>query len=52
MLGRETAVIVNQQLTAGKYKTSWNASGLTSGVYFYKLITNVFTETKKMILIK
>lgn len=52
MLGREAEIIVNQQLTPGVYKVNWNASKLTSGVYFYKLITEDYSETRKMILVK
>jgi photosystem II stability/assembly factor-like uncharacterized protein len=51
-LGRETAVLVNEDLGAGSYEADWNAADLPSGVYFYQLSSNEFTETKKMILIK
>lgn len=51
-LGKEIAVLVNKEMQAGKYETGWNASGFSSGVYFYKLETGAFTETKKMILLK
>ncbi len=52
ILGREIAVIVNEMLTAGEYSVAWDASNYASGMYFYKLITDEFTETKKMVLIK
>jgi hypothetical protein len=52
MLGREVETIVNNQLTAGTYKVDWNAAKYSSGVYFYKLITDDFTDTKKMMLVK
>jgi photosystem II stability/assembly factor-like uncharacterized protein len=52
MLGREVETLVNKELNAGTYKADWDASKYPSGVYFYKLATDVFTETKKMILIK
>ncbi|MCC7159284.1 MAG: SBBP repeat-containing protein, partial [Ignavibacteria bacterium] len=52
MLGREVAVLVNEQLKPGTYEADWNASNYPSGVYFYTLRTDGFTETKKMILIK
>ena len=52
VLGREVATLVNQQLTSGKYEVKWDGSNYPSGVYFYKLTTGGFTETKKMVLIK
>ena len=51
-LGRELAVLVNEQLKPGSYEVEWNGSNYPSGVYFYKLIAEEYTETKKMILIK
>ncbi|MBZ0201854.1 MAG: SBBP repeat-containing protein [Ignavibacteria bacterium] len=51
-LGREVAVLVNENLKPGTYEADWNASSFPSGVYFYTLKTDGFTETKKMILIK
>ena len=50
--GKQVAELINTQLTAGSYKYDFNASYLTSGVYFYKLVTENYTETKKMILVK
>ncbi|HMS65297.1 MAG TPA: T9SS type A sorting domain-containing protein [Ignavibacteria bacterium] len=50
--GRETAELVNQNLNIGTYKYNFNAAGLTSGIYFYTLKTNNFSETKRMILLK
>jgi len=50
--GRIAAVLVNQFMNAGNHEVSFNASGLSSGVYFYKLITNNYTETKRMVLTK
>lgn len=52
LLGEEIALLVNQQQPAGTYKVNWNASGLTSGVYIYRLEAKNFTQTKKMILAK
>ena len=51
-LGREISTLVNEQLKAGVYEVSWNAANYPSGVYFYKLETENFSESKKMILIK
>jgi photosystem II stability/assembly factor-like uncharacterized protein len=51
-LGREAAILVNQRLSAGTYEVEWNASNYAGGVYYYKLSTDNYSETKKMILIK
>jgi photosystem II stability/assembly factor-like uncharacterized protein len=51
-LGREVSVLVNQNLVSGKYKVDFDASHLNSGVYFYKLQSESYTETKRMLLIK
>lgn len=51
--GREVATILeNDRREPGLHSVVFNAENLASGVYFYKLITGHFTETKKMILIK
>lgn len=52
MLGREIETIINQNLSAGTYKADWNASGYSSGIYFYKLETDRYSKTKKMVLTK
>ena len=53
VLGREVAMLVNEQQSAGKYRINFNASNLPSGVYFYRLQTSTgFLSTKKMLLIK
>jgi hypothetical protein len=52
MLGREVATLVNGQKPAGTYTLQWNAANLPSGVYFYRLQTGTFTETKKLVLLK
>lgn len=52
VMGREVQVLVNESLKPGTYEVSFDGSSLTSGVYFYKLITAGFTETKKMLLLK
>lgn len=51
-LGQETEVLVNQNMNAGFFSADWNASKYSSGIYFYKLETNGYTETKKMMLLK
>lgn len=50
--GKEISALVNEFQKAGTYKLDFNAAGLSTGVYFYKLVTPGYTETKKMILIK
>ncbi len=52
ILGREIQQLVNNDLTPGSYSVDFNASALTSGVYFYTLTTNGFTDTKRMLLVK
>jgi endoglucanase len=51
-IGREMATIVSEELSAGSYAKQWNAKGMPSGVYFYKLNFENFNESKKMLLIK
>lgn len=50
--GKETAVLVNGNLRAGKYEYEWNAEKLTSGIYFYRLESEKFNDVKRMILVK
>jgi photosystem II stability/assembly factor-like uncharacterized protein len=52
ILGRQIAVLVNEDLKAGTYEINWTANRFSSGVYFYRLATDEFTDTKKMILLK
>jgi hypothetical protein len=52
ILGKEVAVLVNEEQPAGVYEVNWNAANLPSGVYFYKLQAGSFVETMKMILLK
>lgn len=52
ILGKEVATLVNEKLQPGTYETTFDGSNLTSGIYFYRLTTRVYTETKKMLMIK
>lgn len=52
MLGREVSVLVDKTLNAGSFEYNFEAKNLNSGVYFYRLITEDFSQTKKMLLIK
>ena len=51
-MGREVKTLVNDNLAAGSYESSFDGSRFASGVYFYKLQAGDFIETKKMILVK
>jgi uncharacterized delta-60 repeat protein len=50
--GKEVANLVTENLSAGSYEADFNASNITSGIYFYRLTTENFSETKKMMLVK
>ena len=52
LLGQEVALLVNEEKAAGHYNVNFNASQLASGMYVYRLQTENFTSTKKMILMK
>jgi hypothetical protein len=52
MLGQEVATLVDGNHTAGTYQVQFNATGLSSGVYFYKLTSGDFSQVKKMTLVK
>lgn len=52
MLGREVAVLVNEEKPAGTYEAVWNAHSLPTGVYFCRLRAGIHEETRKMLLLK
>lgn len=52
VLGRHITTLVNKKLSAGTYETDWNAVNMPGGVYFYRIESEDFAETKKMILVK
>jgi ELWxxDGT repeat protein len=52
VLGKEIASLVNEYKPAGSYEVIFNATGLSSGIYLYKLKSESFIETKKMIVLK
>ena len=52
VLGREIATIVNEQKNPGAYSVQWNASAQPSGVYYYRMLTGSFSETKKLVLVR
>ena len=51
-LGNEVVTLVNEEKPAGNYEVQFDANGLSSGIYFYKLQVGSFVDTKKMILLK
>ena len=51
-LGKEVATLVDEEMPAGNYSVDFDASDLSSGVYFYKLKVKNFIQTKKMVLMK
>jgi hypothetical protein len=52
IVGREVATLVNENLTAGVHEVQFNASNLSSGLYFYTLQAGKYSAAKKMILMK
>ena len=52
ILGNEITTLLNEQLVAGEHTVPFNASGLSSGIYFYSLTVNSNTQTKEMVLLK
>jgi len=51
-IGEDVLTLVNEEKVAGSYEVNFNATGFTSGIYYYKLQTDDFAQTKKMILMK
>jgi len=52
VLGKEVSTLMNEEKNAGTYEVNFNASALSSGVYFYKLEAGNFVQTRKMVLMK
>ncbi len=52
LLGREIVTLVNENLNTGTYEVTFDGSNFASGIYFYKLETSGFVQTKKMLMIK
>jgi hypothetical protein len=52
ILGREVAVLVNEEKSAGTYQVDWNAAKMATGIYFYQLKAGTDIQTKSMILLK
>jgi hypothetical protein len=52
ILGKEVVTLVNEKLIPGTYRVEFEAGSLTSGVYFYRLTSGDFTNTKRMLFVK
>ncbi len=52
ILGKEIETIVNESMSEGTYETKWDASSYPGGVYFYRLETDGYSETRKLVLLK
>jgi hypothetical protein len=52
ILGKEISTLVNEELGAGEHKVIFNAANYASGVYFYRINSGTFTQSRKMILLK
>ncbi|MBI5402782.1 MAG: T9SS type A sorting domain-containing protein [Ignavibacteriae bacterium] len=52
LLGKEVVTLVNEKQESGEYEVIFNGSGLSSGVYFYRLSSGDFSDVRKMILMK
>jgi hypothetical protein len=52
VLGREVAVLVNERRAAGRYQDTFDANGLASGVYLYRMTAGNFVQTKKLVILK
>jgi cyanophycinase len=52
ILGRKIATLLNEEINPGFYEVEFNGSNLSSGIYFYKLSTPGYSETKSMVLLK
>ncbi len=51
-VGQEIATLVDEEKSAGRYQARWDAAGLCSGVYLFRLQAGEFVETKKLILLR
>jgi hypothetical protein len=52
ILGREVAVLVNEPKATGEYSVTWDARGMSSGVYYYRLEAGEFVQLRKMVVVK
>jgi hypothetical protein len=52
VMGQEVATLINKELPSGNHKVEWKPENLSSGIYYYKLETKGYQETKKLVLMK
>jgi photosystem II stability/assembly factor-like uncharacterized protein len=52
LLGREVAILINEEKQSGKYEIEFDASRLSSGVYYYQIIAGDFIQSRKMVLLR
>ncbi|MEO8168596.1 MAG: T9SS type A sorting domain-containing protein, partial [bacterium] len=52
ILGRKVATLVNEEMKSGSYLATFDASRFASGIYYYRIQTGSFAQTKKMVLLK
>ncbi|MDD8016926.1 MAG: glycoside hydrolase family 3 C-terminal domain-containing protein [Bacteroidota bacterium] len=52
LLGREVATLVNEKKEAGNYSVQWNAINAPSGIYFARIMSGAYSQSKKMLLVK
>ena len=52
VLGKEIITLINEEKTNGKYEIEFNGNGLASGIYYYRITSGTFSQTKKMIYLK
>ena len=52
VLGREVRILVNKKQPAGKYQVTFDATGMASGIYYYKIDAGDFVQTRKMLLLR
>jgi phage-related protein len=52
ILGKEITTLVDEKQNIGTYEIKFNMKNLSSGIYFYRLVTNDFEQTKRMMLLK
>jgi hypothetical protein len=52
LLGREVATLLDEVKDPGEYTVTWSAGGMASGVYFYRLRSGDFVQTRKLCLVR